>query len=89
MKIGVLKETQKGEKRVSISPKIVKQLVDKKFEVLVEKNAGKSASFKDSDYSSSGAQIESRGVVFKESTIAGMFLLIPVLPSNPLPWTGL
>ena len=36
MKIGILKETQKGEKRVSISPKIAKQLIAKGFEILVE-----------------------------------------------------
>jgi len=69
MKIGVLKETQKGEKRVSISPRIAKQLVDKKFEVIVEKSAGKSASFKDSDYVEAGALIEARGVVFKEADV--------------------
>jgi len=69
MKIGVLKETQKGDNRVSISPKIVKQLIDKQFEILVEKNAGKSASFKDSEYIDAGAQIESRGVVFKDADV--------------------
>ena len=32
MKIGILKETQKGEKRVAISPTIAKQLIAKGFE---------------------------------------------------------
>ena len=31
MKIGILKETQKGDKRVAITPKIAKQLVEKGF----------------------------------------------------------
>jgi len=34
MKIGILKEHQDGEKRVSISPNIAKQLIDKGFEIL-------------------------------------------------------
>jgi len=69
MKIGVLKETQKGERRVAISPNIAKQLIGKGFEILMEEDAGKSSSFKNSDYEVISAQIEKRGVVFKESTI--------------------
>lgn len=69
MKIGILKETQIGEKRVAISPNIAKQLVEKGFELIVEEDAGSSSSFKDSDYSEIGAQIEKRGVVFKDSTV--------------------
>ena len=69
MKIGILKETQKGEKRISISPKIAKQLIEKGFEILVEEDAGESSQFKNSDYRKIGAIIEERGVVFKESDI--------------------
>lgn len=69
MKIGVLKETQKGEKRVAISPNIAKQLIGKGFEILVEDDAGKSSKFKNSDYEEIGAKIEKRGVVFKEAKI--------------------
>ncbi|MCK5400448.1 MAG: Re/Si-specific NAD(P)(+) transhydrogenase subunit alpha [Flavobacteriaceae bacterium] len=69
MKIGILKETQKGEKRVSISPKIAKQLIKKEFEILVEEDAGVKSTFKNSDYRDIGAVIEKRGVVFKESDI--------------------
>ena len=42
MTIGILKETQKGEKRVSISPKIAKAFIEKGFDVIVEEDAGKS-----------------------------------------------
>jgi len=69
MKIGILKETQKGEMRVAISPNIVKLLIDHKFEILVEEDAGLTSSFKNSDYSKVGAIIEKRGVVFKESDV--------------------
>ena len=69
MKIGILKETQKGEKRVSISPNIAKQLIENGFEVIVEENAGIASSNKNSDYEKVGAKIEQRGVVFKDATI--------------------
>ena len=69
MKIGVLKETQKGEKRVAISPNISKQLIAKGFEILVEEDAGIPSSFKNSDYESIGAKIKKRAIVFKEANV--------------------
>lgn len=69
MKIGILKETQKSEKRVSVSPNIAKLLIAKGFEILVEKDAGSASSFKDSDYSEIGALVENKTTVFKESNI--------------------
>ena len=69
MKIGIIKETQKGEKRVAISPNIAKQLIEKGFEILVVKDAGESSQFKNSEYKDIGATIESRGVVFKEADV--------------------
>ena len=69
MKIGILKETQKGERRVAISPGIAKQLIDKGFEIIVEEDAGMTSSFKNSDYENIGAKVEKRGVVFKEATV--------------------
>lgn len=69
MKIGILKETQKGDKRVSISPSIADQLIKKGFEVLVEEDAGASSKFKNSYYRNIGALIEKRGVIFKESDV--------------------
>lgn len=69
MKIGILKETQKGERRVAISPKITKLLIETKFDVIVEEDAGSASSFKDSDYKKAGAQIEKRGSVFKDADV--------------------
>lgn len=69
MKIGILKETQKGEKRVSLSPIITKQFISKGFEVVVEENSGSNSSYKNSDYKDVGATVEKRGVVFKEADI--------------------
>ena len=69
MKIGILKETNKGEKRVSITPKIAAQLIDKGFEIIVESGAGSDSSNKNSDYRAVGAVVEKRGVVFKEADV--------------------
>lgn len=69
MKIGILKETQKGEKRVAISPNIAKQLASKGFELLLEEDAGKTSSYKNSDYKEVEVKVEKRGVVFKESDV--------------------
>ncbi|WP_152287401.1 Re/Si-specific NAD(P)(+) transhydrogenase subunit alpha [Flavicella marina] len=69
MKIGILKETQKGEKRVAISPNIAKQLVAIGFDVIIEENAGKSSSYKNSDYRDVDVKVEKRGVVFKDADV--------------------
>ena len=69
MKIGILKETQNGEKRVAITPSIAKQMIAKGFELIAEEGAGKHSSFKNSDYSDVEVVIEKRGVVFKEAQI--------------------
>jgi len=69
MKIGVLKEIQKGDNRVSISPNIAKLLISKGFEVLVEEDAGTASSSKNSDYEAVGASIKKREAVFKESNV--------------------
>ena len=69
MKIGIIKETKKGENRIAISPKIAKQLIDKGFEILVEEDAGTSSLFKDSDYSDVDVVIKKRDAIFKESDV--------------------
>lgn len=69
MTIGVLKEIEKSEKRVSISPKIAKFLIDQGFKIIVEDGAGESSKFSNTDYKEIGARIEKRGVVYKESDI--------------------
>ncbi len=69
MKIGILKETQKGEKRVAISPNVAKQLKAKGFELLVEEEAGKNSSYKNSEYKDVEASVAKRDVVFKESDV--------------------
>jgi len=69
MKIGVLKETQTGEKRVAMSPNIAKQLIAKGFEILVEEDAGIASSFNNSDYETVGVKIEKRTSIFKDANV--------------------
>jgi NAD(P) transhydrogenase subunit alpha len=69
MIIGILKETQKGERRVAITPKISEQLIEKGFEILVEEDAGANSSYKNSDYSKAGVTISSKSDIFKNADI--------------------
>ncbi len=69
MKIGILNEVKKGERRVAITPSIVKSLIDKGFEFIVEKDAGLSAQFKNSDYKEAGAEVKKNKEIFKEADI--------------------
>jgi NAD(P) transhydrogenase subunit alpha len=57
MKVGVPRETASGERRVALVPESVKRLTAGGFEVVVERGAGDSASFPDSEYESVGAQL--------------------------------
>ena len=59
MKIGIPKEIYEGEKCVAIVPKMVAQLKNDNWEVLVEKDAGEGAFFSDVMYERAGAIIVS------------------------------
>ncbi|MES9970506.1 MAG: Re/Si-specific NAD(P)(+) transhydrogenase subunit alpha [Candidatus Thiodiazotropha sp.] len=59
MKIGLLKESAVGEKRVALSPDIVKKLCTKGFTVKVTTGAGDNAAFTDDQYRDAGAEIVS------------------------------
>lgn len=58
MKIGVPRENKEREKRVALSPEVVKNLIAAGFEVLVEKEAGAGSSFPDDFYVAAGARME-------------------------------
>ncbi len=57
MKIGIPKEIIDGENRVGMIPRQMKDLIDRKHEVLVQAGAGETAGFADSDYENAGAKI--------------------------------
>jgi H+-translocating NAD(P) transhydrogenase subunit alpha len=56
MKIGIPLETSPGETRVASIPEVVKKLVGKGFDVLVESGAGARAGYPDADYEEAGAR---------------------------------
>ncbi|MDF2157277.1 Re/Si-specific NAD(P)(+) transhydrogenase subunit alpha [Algoriphagus sp. CAU 1675] len=64
MKIGVLKETKAYEKRVAITPDVVKLLVKKEFEVVIEEGAGEGSYYSDQDYRNAGAEVAKSAEVF-------------------------
>lgn len=57
MKISVPKETKFKENRVALTPDVVKDLVKKGFEIMVEAGAGLNSFFSDEAYTLAGAQI--------------------------------
>lgn len=73
MKIGVIKETKEFERRVALTPDVVKQLLKKEYAVLIEKGAGESSYFSDKDYTDAGAS-----VLAQEGVYSGADLLLKV-----------
>ncbi len=70
MRIGIPKETKQGEKRVAISPDVVKILLKAGFHCNIESDAGLNASFTNDAYTSAGATIvSSANEVFTTSDI--------------------
>lgn len=68
--IGVPKETFSGEKRVAVTPQNVALLLKKGFgRVLIEKNAGLEAQFRDEIYQSAGATLVDQDAIWTESDI--------------------
>ena len=57
MKIGIPKESQFGEKRVSASPKSVATLLKMGFDIQIEDQAGFAANFSNQAYQDQGAEI--------------------------------
>ncbi len=67
MKIGILKEINRNEKRVVLKPLHVKKLVEKGHEVYVETKAGIGVNYSDEDYKKVGAEIKLTDDVFDKS----------------------
>jgi len=80
LKLSVLKETESGETRVAIVPKSISKLQGLGFEVIVEKNAGASASFTDEDYTNAGAIIASSS----KEAIAKADVVVKINPPSSL-----
>ena len=57
MRIGVPRETDKGEKRVATTPDVAAQLIKLGFDLAIESNAGAAANFSDAAYESAGCTV--------------------------------
>jgi NAD(P) transhydrogenase subunit alpha len=69
MIVGVIKETKEFEKRVALSPDVVKLLKKKEFEVIVETGAGEGSYFSDQDYLDAGAKVDTASAVFASDVL--------------------
>ncbi|MBG6241648.1 MAG: Re/Si-specific NAD(P)(+) transhydrogenase subunit alpha [Candidatus Symbiopectobacterium sp. Dall1.0] len=69
MRIGIPKERLANEARVAATPKTVEQLLKLGFEVSVERDAGKLASFDDAAYAAVGAAIAEPADVWQSDII--------------------
>lgn len=69
MILGVLKETKANERRVALSPEVIKLLIKKGFDIQIESEAGLGSNFTDDDYRSAGANIVSKPDVFQADVI--------------------
>jgi proton-translocating NAD(P)+ transhydrogenase subunit alpha len=80
MKVGVVKETAPGERRVALVPEMIGRLTGAGIDVLVESGAGDGAWFADSAYAEAGASIATR-----EELLSDADLVVTVgLPDNQL-----
>jgi len=81
MKIGVVKETYPGEKRVALVPSVLPSLIKGGMEVIIESKAGEEAGYPDEAYVEKGGTIaNSRGQVFE---LADFILQVRLLGANP------
>ncbi|MBK8747142.1 MAG: Re/Si-specific NAD(P)(+) transhydrogenase subunit alpha [Saprospiraceae bacterium] len=69
MKIGVLKERKAFENRVALTPAVVKDLIKKGFEVMIETDAGTLSSFSDEEYIQSGANIATSAALAADNQV--------------------
>jgi NAD(P) transhydrogenase subunit alpha len=80
MKVGVVKETYPGERRVALAPVNVPQLAKLGLEVVVEPGAGAAAGFPDQAYRDRGAHMAAGR---DEVLAADLVLMVRALGANP------
>ncbi|MBI2681502.1 MAG: Re/Si-specific NAD(P)(+) transhydrogenase subunit alpha [Candidatus Solibacter usitatus] len=82
MKIGIIRETFPGERRVAMAPKAMDVLAKSGVEFLVEASAGLQAGFRDEEYRGKGARIEPERAAVIEA--ADVILQVRTLGANPV-----
>jgi len=69
MQIGIPKEIKEGERRVALTPKGVRQLVELGAHLHIEYGAGIASGFSDADYQAAGARLASREQVWASEMV--------------------
>ena len=69
MIIGSLLENKKIEKRISITPDLVKKYINVGFKIILEKNYGSHLGFLDQEYEKEGCELLNKSDVFDKSNI--------------------
>ncbi|MGN6121448.1 MAG: NAD(P) transhydrogenase subunit alpha [Sphingomonas oligoaromativorans] len=82
-KIGALRESAAGERRVSVTPETVKKFIGLGAEVAVEAGAGEGASIADAAFAEAGARVATRAEV-----ISGADILLGVQGPDPASLSG-
>ncbi|WP_019833857.1 NAD(P) transhydrogenase subunit alpha [Sphingomonas sp. PR090111-T3T-6A] len=82
-KIGALRESAAGERRVSVTPETVKKFIGLGAEVAVEAGAGEGASIADAAFAEAGAKVATRAEV-----ISGADILLGVQGPDPASLSG-
>ena len=77
MRVGIVRETRTGERRVAASPETVKQLTELGYEVIIESGAGTEAGFSDTAYEMAGATVS------KSVDLGTLDILAHVRPLEP------
>jgi NAD(P) transhydrogenase subunit alpha len=69
MKLGIVRETRPEERRVAASPNSVARWVKGGWDVLVEKGAGESAAYPDTQYKEAGAKLVDRAEAWEADIV--------------------
>ena len=69
MIFGYVTQSDKVEKRISITPEIVKKLNKENIQVLINKDYGKNSNISDQHFVDAGAQIESVEKIYSSSDV--------------------
>ena len=70
MRLGVPKESKRGETRVAATPKTVEQLIKLGYDVVVESGAGEASAYPDQAYVDAGATLEPADQVWAADVVA-------------------
>ena len=82
MRIGALKETTAGERRVALAPESCKKLIQAGYDVAIEAGAGDAAGFSDAAYAEVGAARQSDPAALTSSSDLLLKVTAPVIDAS-------